>query len=59
MPDAENPHLDYASPQTSRAQSTDRRPLRVWVTLLLVWAFGLVIWAAYLVAIVYLLLRLI
>ena len=57
MTEGEN-QLEYASPQTKPAQGTDRRPLRVWVQLLLVWAIGLMMWTAYLVAIVYMLLRL-
>jgi hypothetical protein len=47
--------LDYANPDTKPADTG--RPLHVWIKLLLVWAVGLVVWAAYLIALVYLILR--
>ena len=51
--------LDYASPDLKPPAPVVGRPLRVWVQLLLIWAMGLIIWAAYLVALGYLILRIV
>jgi hypothetical protein len=54
---SDDPHLDYASPQVKTAKPDSARPPGRWVILLLVWAVGLVVWAAYLIALVYLIIR--
>jgi hypothetical protein len=54
MPPADDPQLQYAAPQVKQAETGAGRPLRTWMILLCVWFVGLVIWAAYLVALVYL-----
>ena len=46
--------LDYPSAPPPAARTT-HRSLGTWVILLAVWAVGLIIWAIYLIAIVYLL----
>ena len=51
--------LDYASPDIKPPEPTVGRPLRVWVQLLLIWAVGLIVWAAYLIALGYLILRIV
>jgi hypothetical protein len=49
--------LDYASPDTKPAATG--RPVRVWIKLLLVWGVGLIVWAMYLIALGYLILRIV
>jgi hypothetical protein len=52
---SDDPQLDYASSQVR--QGATGRSLRTWGVLCLVWLVGLVVWAVYLVAILYLALK--
>ena len=52
----DDPNLDYADPATRSAGT--RRPLGAWMMLLAVWGVGLIIWVLYLIALCYLIFKL-